>query len=292
MKSKLKWNYKEIIIVFIGIFINSLAVNLFIVPNHLYSGGIMGVSQLIRTFLLNTFSINVKFDMAVPIYYVINIPLFVLAYKKLGETFFFRTLFCVTINTILLAIIPVLEMPLTDDLLTNILIGGVLSGVGAGMYLSVGTSTGGTDIIAYILAKKIANFSLGTFGMIFNFFVYTICGIIGGIETMIYSVLFSIFSSVAVDKTHIKNINSTVLIITKEKPEKIAEFIRNRFDRGSTYWEAVGGYSNEKVYIVYATLSKYEKINLNMEIKDIDSSAFMVMDDGVKVFGNFDKRLI
>ena len=110
----------------LGIFISSLAINLFIVPNNLYTGGILGLSQLIRTMIVSMFNININFDISSIIYYLINVPLFLIAYRRISKTFFIRTLFAVTINSIFLMLIPIPSEPLIKDLLANILIGGFL----------------------------------------------------------------------------------------------------------------------------------------------------------------------
>ena len=275
-----------------GIFISSLAINLFIVPNNLYTGGILGLSQLIRTMLVSIFKINFNFDISSIIYYLINVPLFLIAYKRISKTFFIRTLFAVTINSLFLMIIPIPSEPLIKDLLVNVLIGGFLGGIGIGMALSTGGSTGGTDIIGILLSKKNKKFTVGNIGLIFNIIVYSICGLKYGIEIMIYSILYAIFETIMIDRNHTQNICSEAFIFTKQRPDEMIKFITTELNRGATYWEAIGGYTNTKTYIVYAVLSKYERMRLGRHMKDFDENAFMVGDDGVEIKGLFDKYLV
>ena len=286
------WGWYKFLKCIIGIFISSLSINLFIVPNNLYTGGILGLSQIIRTILISLFKINVNFDISSIIYYLINIPLFLIAYKRISKTFFIRTLFAVTINSIFLMIIPIPSEPLIKDLLVNVLIGGFLGGIGIGMALSTGSSSGGTDIIGVLLSKRNKKFTVGNIGLIFNLLVYSVCGLKYGIETMIYSILYAIFETIMIDRNHTQNICSEAFIFTKQKPEKMIEFITNELNRGATYWEAVGGYTNTKTYIVYTVLSKYERMRLERHMKDFDENAFMVGDDGVEIKGLFDKYLV
>ena len=286
------WGWFKFSKCIIGIFIMSLAVNLFIVPNNLYTGGILGLSQLIRTMLVSVFKINFNFDISSIIYYLINVPLFLVAYKRISKTFFVRTLFAVTINSLFLMIIPIPSEPLIKDLLVNVLIGGFLAGIGIGMALSTGGSTGGTDIIGILLSKRNKKFTVGNIGLIFNIMVYSICGIKYGVEIMIYSILYAIFETIMIDKNHTQNICSEAFIFTKQKTEKLIEFITKELNRGATYWEAVGGYTNTKTYIVYTVLSKYERMRLGRHMKDFDEKAFMVGDDGVEIKGLFDKYLV
>ena len=286
------WGWFKFTKCIIGIFISSLAINLFIVPNNLYTGGILGLSQLIRTMLVSIFKFNFNFDISSIIYYLINVPLFLIAYKRISKTFFIRTLFAVTINSLFLMIIPIPSEPLIKDLLVNVLIGGFLGGIGIGMALSTGGSTGGTDIIGILLSKRNKKFTVGNIGFIFNLIVYTICGLKYGIEIMIYSILNAIFESIMIDKNHTQNICSEAFIFTKQNPEEMIKFITKELNRGATYWEAVGGYTNTKTYIVYTVLSKYERMRLGRHMKDFDEKAFMVGDDGVEIKGLFDKYLV
>ena len=286
------WGWFKFSKCILGIFISSLAINLFIVPNNLYTGGILGLSQLIRTMLISIFKINFKFDISSVIYYFINVPLFLIAYKRISKTFFIRTLFAVTFNSLFLMLIPIPSEPLIKDLLVNVLIGGFLCGIGIGMALSTGGSTGGTDIIGILLSKRNKKFTVGNIGLFFNLLVYSVCGIKYGIEIMIYSILYAIFETIMIDKNHTQNICSEAFIFTKQKPEEMIEFITKELNRGATYWEAVGGYTNTKTYIVYTVLSKYERMRLGRHMKDFDENAFMVGDDGVEIKGLFDKYLV
>ncbi len=291
MKKYLRWNYIELLTAIVGLFLYCFAINTFIVPNHLYNGGVMGLSQLIRTLVLSITNIKTSFDIATPIYYLINIPLFIIAYKKLGKYFFYRSIFSVSLCTLFLFIIPNDNLIITDSVLTNVLIGGALVGFGCGIALSVGASTGGTDIIGMVLTSRSKKITVGNFGLAFNAVIYTICGITSGFEVMIYSILSSIFDSIVLDRMHIKNICSTMMIFSKKHPKRIIEYVKKELDRDVTYWEAIGGYNNTKSYITYVVLSKYEKYLLESKLKHEKFDAFIVESNGVSVLGNFEKKL-
>ena len=286
------WGWFKFSKCILGLFISSLAINLFIVPNNLYTGGILGLSQLIRTTLNSMFHLNFNFDISSIIYYMINIPLFLMAYKSISKTFFIRTLFAVTINSLFLMIIPIPKEPLMHDLLANVLIGGIIGGIGIGMVLSTGSSTGGIDIIGIDLSKKNKKFTVGNISLLFNIIVYSICGFKYGIEIMIYSIICAIFETIMIDKNHTQNICSDAFVFTKENPEKLIKFINYELKRGATYWEAIGGYTNTKTYIVYAVLSKYERMRLGRHMKEFDKNAFMVGDEGLEIKGSFDKYFV
>ena len=287
-----EWGWFKVCKCLLGLLIFALGINLFIVPNNLYTGGILGMAQLIRTAIVSVFNINTNIDISAIIYYLINIPLFVFSYKRLSKVFFNRTLFGVTISSIFLAIIPIPNEPLMNNVLANTLIGGMLSGIGVGMVLSTGSSTGGIDIIGIVLSQKNSVFTVGNIALFFNVIIYGICGLMHGIETMLYSMFYAVFETVMTDRNHMQNINSETFIFTKEHPEKIINFINNNLKRGATYWEAVGGYTNTKTYIVYTVLSKYERMRLERHMDEFDKNAFMVGNDGLLVKGEFKKYLI
>lgn len=287
-----RWNLKDLIKAIAGALIYALAINIFIVPNSLYNGGILGISQLLRTIITTTFNLDLNIDIAGIINFIINIPLLFIAYKVISKTFFGRTVVCVCFTTIFLTIIPIPEKALIDDLLTNVLIGGILCGLGSGKLLSSHGSGGGTDIIGIALSMKNRNLSVGKIGGTINLFIYLICGILYGIPTMIYSIIYAVIGSLVVDNTHEQNVVSYVMIFTKKMPDTITEFIKKELNRDATVWEGTGAYNKTKTYICYSALSKYEVQKLERNIKHLDKEAFMIKNEGVGVDGNFQKYLV
>ena len=284
-----KWNSTKFLKAFIGTFLFCFALNLFIVPLHLYNGGILGLSQLIRTFLEEVLHCEFPFDISGIINFIINIPLFFIAYKYIGKTFFYRSLFIVGIQTIFLSVIPI--TPVISDTLTSTLIGGIIAGFGGGLTLSSGGSGGGTDIIGTALSLKRRNLSVGKVGFSINIVVYCLLGLLHGVTTMIYSLLYSAFYNITADRNHEQNICSTAMIFTKEKPVKIDEFIRDELQRDTTYWEGTGYYSYTSTYITFCVLSKYELQRLERYLPKLDPTAFVVKTNGVNVIGDFKKYL-
>ena len=282
------WNFKDIIKMILGSLMFCIAVNVFIVPNSLYTGGVLGISQLIRSIIIDVFGLKINFDFSGILYYIMNIPLFFIAYKNISKTFFLRTLIVISIQTVMLSLIPTTAV--VNDLLTNVLVGGLLGGAGLGIVLSCGASTGGTDIVGLMLAKKNNELSVGKLGLVINVFTFTIAGIMYGIETMIYSIVYSFVDSLTIDKMHEQNICSTAFIFCKKNPKDINNYIKNELNRDFTYWDAKGGYDDSRTYIIYTALSKYELIKLERKIKECDFDAFMVKSDGVGIKGEFEKK--
>ena len=286
--SLFNWDYKDVLKVLIGSFMFCYSVNVFIVPNNLYTGGVLGIAQLIRSIIIDVFKFNITYDFSGILYYLINIPLFYIAYKYISKPFFVRTIFAVTIQSLMLSVIP--TNPLLDDMIVNILVGGIIGGAGIGIVLSSGASTGGSDIIGLALAKVNNNFSVGKLGMILNVIIYTIAGIMYGVEIMIYSIIYCVCESLTIDKMHDQNICSTAFIFCKKNPKKLNNFIKEDLGRDFTYWDAKGGYDDSRTYIIYTALTKYELLRLERYMKTYDDHAFMVKSEGVGIKGEFEKK--
>ena len=288
IKNIFNWGIEDLFRVIIGSFLFCLAINIFVVPNHLYTGGVLGVAQLIRSITNDLFNIKINFDYSGTIYFLLNVPLFIVAYKNLGKTFFFRTVFAVIIQTIMLSFIPTLRV--VNDVLTNVFVGGILGGIGVGMILSSGASTGGTDILGLAIAKKYNNFSVGKIGLLVNFIIYSVAGIRYGIEIAIYSIIYSVVDNVLVDRMHEQNVCSTAFIFCKKNPKPINDYIKNVLDRDFTYWYAKGGYDDSRTYIIYTALTKYELIKLERALKNFDIHTFMIKSEGIGIKGEFVKK--
>ena len=293
MVSKLKkifnWNLSEMLQDTLGVILFATAFNLFIEPNNLYSGGVLGLAQLINNLINYVFHLSINLTSIV--YFLINIPLFILAFFKISKSFCARTMYTIFIQTLIFLIIPIPSKPLVPDILTNVLIGGTLIGISCALILSSTGSTGGTDIVGIVLCNKYPNFSVGKNALCFNAIVFGISGILYGLSTMIYSVMYSIIENLSLDRLHEQNVSSCATIFSKTKPTKILDFIKNDLSRGATWWKGTGEYEETDTYIIYVALSKYELHKLEKYIKDHNEDIFLVKNDYIGIVGNFDKRL-
>lgn len=275
-----------------GMLIYAIGMNLFVVPHGLYTGGLMGISQVIRTLLIQYTGLSFhNFDIAGIIYYIFNIPLFIIAIKTLGRIFFTKTVVCVTAMSFFLFIISVPTIPIMSDRLASCLIGGILCGTGIGISLKMGSSDGGTDTLAVILIRWKKDFSVGKVNLFTNFALFSVCLLLFDVQTVIYSLIYASVSAFAVDKVHSQNINVEVNIITKNASEEMEEEIFSKMERGITKWKALGAYTDENTEVLYVLISKYEVGRLKHIIRKYDPHAFIVVNEGVSVDGHFVKKL-
>ncbi|MBO5869946.1 MAG: YitT family protein [Clostridia bacterium] len=275
--------------IFVGALVYAFGMNCFVVPTGLYTSGLLGFSQIIRTVLEEFFALSFPFDISGIISFGLNIPLLIFAYKAVGKTFIFKTLFCIVVQTVLLSVLPI--NTIIDDPLTSCIVGGIMCGFGVGVSLRNGGSTGGVDVIGMYFAKK-SSYSVGTVSMIFNIFVYGCAFLImHDLERIIYTLIYASISTIALDRMHIQNINSEVIIISKQKNAEIQEAIIREMHRGVSYWEGYGAYTGESNHVLYVVVSKYEVSQLKKIVKKIDPNSFVSIKNGIDITGNFQKRL-
>ncbi len=275
-----------------GMLLFSFGVNSFIVPAGLYNGGLLGFSQIIRTVLVRYAHLDFGgMDVAGIINLLLNVPLFLLAYFSIGKGFFLRTVICVLSQTIFLTVIPVPAVPIVEDTLTASLIGGIIAGAGIGISLQSGGSSGGMDILGVYFTKKYQDFSVGKLNLGINLLIYTACALLFDIKVVIYCIIYTSINTLILDRTHTQNINTGVLIFTKEDPAKMSDYILVNLIRGVTYWEAEGGYTKEKTNIIFTVVSKHELAALRRKLKQIDPHAFLVSKENVGIDGKFEKHL-
>lgn len=278
----------------IGTLLYAIGMNLFVIPIGVYSSGIMGVCQLIRTFLNQFLHLPVNnIDITGIIYYIINIPLFFILYKLMGRIFFIKTMICMVSMTIFLTIIPIPNtLLIPDDIITSCIIGGIICGAGTGLTLMMGSSAGGMDIVGiYFIKKGKQNFSIGKINLIVNLLIYGICFFIFDITIVIYSIIVATLYSISIDKVHSQNINVEVLIITKKDLSKCKLEIMEALGRGITNWNSKGAYTSEDSQVLFIILSKYEVNQVKRMVHKHDPNAFIVVKEGVMVDGNYLKKI-
>ena len=276
----------------LGELIAAFSLNYFIVPLGLYSGGSMGVCQLIRTLLQIWGGLSFgDYDIAGILYFLSNIPILLYARGILGRKFVLKTVVCTMAFSLFYSVIPAPSTMVVNDTLTACLLGGILTGVGSGLVLTCGGSGGGLDVIGLCLSKKGSRFTVGRFSMTFNAFLYALCLILFTPETAIYSVIYNFASAMVVDKAHQQNISVQVLIFTKDEDPELPQNIMGRLGRGVTYWQGKGAYTGRDIRVLCVCVSKFEVAELQETVRELDPQAFFIVQEGVRIGGNFTRKI-
>lgn len=280
---------KTLLLLVFGSLLFSCALNWFIVPAGLFNGGFLGIAQLLQYLLKEVLRLPLPdIDWAGILYYLINLPLLYLSYR-LDRGFFIKTMICVPCYTLFLTIVPIPDAPVFADRLTACLVGGLLAGVGAGMTLLSGGSGGGEEILGVYFTVRNPKYSVGKLLLILNVLVYTACLLMTDFETVVYSIIYSAVTAVALDRVHLQSIMRSCLIITKQ-PD-MERLIFETVHRGVTTWNGYGGYTKEQANILLTVVTKKESLLLKKAVLQKDPTAFILTHEDIMIEGNFQKRL-
>ena len=297
MKELLKYRDNKklinILVTLVGSTLYSLGIKWFIIPAKLKTGGFTGIAQIIYGIIDNTFGSFLSYDLGVGIiWFIINIPVFYLGFQSLGKRFTFLSFLAVLNGMITLAILPVPEIlseqGLHNDLMLSALLGGTITGVGVGITLKVGASTGGMDIISqYLSFKKDRPF--GHYSFILNGIIILIVGLFDSWIYAFYTIINLFISTLVIDKIHTRHNKLTLLIVTDKKDELI-ETLHKRIYRGITIIPSIGAYSRQEKTILMMVISSFELYNVLSIIKEVDDKAFTNVFKSQAVYGNFYKH--
>ena len=285
-----KIHFERYLMCVIGGALYAVGVNLFIVPFNLYSGGLVGIAQLIRTILSDY--IHIEFgskDVAGIIFYALNLPILIYAFPRLDKLFFLKTLVAVTSLTLAMSLIP--TTVIVDDCLASTIVGAFISGAGIGLVLRMSSSTGGMDIIGMLISKSHSNIRVGQVNLAVNLMIYAVCLFLFDVQIVVYSVIFAVVHAFAIDKFHAQNINVEVKIITKTNPDDIEYEVFTKMGRGVTELHSIGAYTHEDEHMLYILISKYEVHQLRQIVRKYDKNAFVIVNEGVWVEGHYLKKL-
>lgn len=215
---------------------------------------------------------------------VLNIPLFLFSIKLKGWSFIKKTLVATVTLSASLYVIP--EMPfLMDDLFLTALFGGILSGVGAGLVFVCQATTGGTDMLAALIQRKLRHYSIAQIMQVLDALIVLIGAKIFGITYALYA-LIAIFAVSKISDGIIEGMKfSKVAFIISEKSEEISEAIMNELDRGVTGLDARGMYSGNRKNLLFCVVSKKEIVQLKELVVGHDSQAFVIVSDVREVLG-------
>ncbi|NMD70830.1 YitT family protein [Bacillus sp. DNRA2] len=273
---------RKIIAVLIGAVLNAMALNLFLIPANVYSSGFSGAAQLVSKIVTDYTPFTLSTGV---LYFLFNIPVTIIAWKKVGKSFTIYSFISVLLMSLFLGIVPVKEV--SDDILLNAVFGSVISAVGVGFTLKWGASTGGMDIVAMLLSRM-KDRPVGTYIFALNSFIILSAGLLFGWEKALYTLVTLYVSTRVIDAIHTRHVKLTAMIITK-KPEELKKAIHAKLVRGITSINVKGGFTNEPKEMLMTVITRYELYDLERIIKEVDPGAFTNIIQTTGIFGFFRK---
>lgn len=282
----------NVLVVLFSATIYSLGVMWFLSPAGLYAAGVTGIGQILSQIIRMITSAEIPLGIFT---FVLNVPLFIYGMRKVSIRFAIYSLLSVIVQSILMMdFIPVYTFGIDamENQLLFALIGGLITGVGNGIALRFGTSTGGIDIVAQALSIS-KGISIGIFTMILN------CGIAlvgGGIisnawEISMYTFIRIIISSLVIDKIHTAY-NYVRLDIISEEITEISNRLMLELGRGVTLINVEGGYTHQNKKDAFIVLTSYELARAKKICLDVDPKVFIIIAPAKGLVGKFVKKTI
>ncbi len=278
--TKFKNNAKEFFIdtlVFVlASVVYSVALNCFLARNNILNGGFTGIATIL----------NYLFEIPIGItIFIMNTPLLLIAFKKLGAKFVFRTFLVIAISSALIDLgvfLPIYK----NDLLLSSIFGGVLAGFSLGIIFLRNATTGGVDIIAKLIKLKYPHITIGKSIFLLDAFVILLGGIIyQNIESMLYAAV-GIFVSVQVLDYIIYGISrGSMILIVSEHNDEIRNMIIKDLNRGVTVLKAQGGYSGQDKNVLLCACYDNQTHKLIKKIKSADENAFFIVTQSKQILG-------
>ncbi|MEK3977499.1 YitT family protein [Psychrobacillus sp. FSL K6-2836] len=265
------------LIVIVGSFVIAFAFNAFLVPHEILSSGISGIAILL--------GLITPFDTGI-LNFVMNVPLLILGYYKLGKEITLNTLVCVLSLSIFLYVIP--AEPISNNILLSAIFGGAIGGLGIGLIMKYSGTSGGMDIIAIIISR-ISNFSVGLLLTGMNSVIVLVSGTVFNWEIALYTLLSIYLTGKAIDTIYTNHEKLTMQIITTAA-EPIRQELLASIYRGVTVTEGYGGYTLEKKHILMMVVTRYEMLQIKQIIHKHDEKAFINIFETVEVVGEFAKN--
>jgi len=274
---------RRILVVILGSFLLALSLNFFLINANVYSSGFSGFAQLLSSIFKDFLSIDLSTGVLL---FLLNIPVLIIGWFKIGKGFTIYSILSVIFSTLFLELLPVIS--LSDDIILNAVCGGVIGGVGVGISLKRGASTGGMDIVAMILSR-LQDKPIGVYFLILNAVIIFVAGILYEPENALYTMLTLYVTTLVIDAIHTRHEKVTVLIVTHEA-EKLKKAIHHELIRGITIIPVKGAYSNQEKSMLYLVITRYELYDLERIINENDPYAFTNIIQTAGIFGFFRKE--
>ena len=262
-------------IIFAGAVLYAFSVALILKPNQLAPGGASGLAIMISYFT------GIKTG---TIILILNIPLIIAGVRAFGKEFLYGTMFAIFINSIFVNLFEEFPAPLHDMFLASVC-GGTLDAVSLGIILRQGGTTGGTDIVAKILRKRMPQFEMGKLFILVDMVVVALSAFVfGNIENAIYSAICVVITGQVMDRILYGGQGARMLFIMSDSAAKISRRLID-MDMGITYLKGRGGYTDREKNVIICVMRKRLLPAALKMIREEDEKVFMIVTLAEKVVG-------
>lgn len=283
-KNKLWLTTRDYFVIVFGILVYAFGFSAFIFPEKVVIGGVSGVGTLVYFATLEIFGWGIP---VAATQYVCNILLLAMAYKTVGKTFVLRTIFGATVISLFIGIlVPLFPQPLIEgQKFMNVIIGGICCGVGIGLVFTHNGSTGGTDIIAAMVAKK-TNTTIGRTMLYVDMTIISSSYLLfHEIDTIIYGYIILFLTAYITDLIINTNRQAVQFTIISQNWKEIATAVTQEAHRGCTVINGEGWYSHHEIKLLIVMCRKIEAVTIFRIVKSVDEHAFITQTNVNGVYG-------
>ena len=267
---------KEYVLITLGCISMAMGVAWFLLPNEISTGGFSGIATIVYYLF--------EFPLGTTIL-ILNIPLLLIAYFRISKQLFFRSIYGTVVFSALIDIFDQI-VPLTYDRFLGCIYGGVLMGIGTAIILKFRASTGGSDLLSYVIRSYKPQYRSSNLILITDTIIITInVFFFKAIEVGLYSAIAIFLMGKMIDLIF-EGVNFTkVVLIISPKYKEIAEKIGKDVNRGSTGVYAKGMYTNEEKMMLLCVGSRTESYEIEQIAKNVDRTSFIIILNAREVLG-------
>lgn len=274
---------KDYLNIFLGTLVGAIAINTFLVPSKIAPGGATGLAILLN------YVTNLPVG---PLIFVINIPIFLLGLKVFGKTYGLRTLLGISFLSINVELVKkfipninhLVDFANPSNLFLGPIYGGLLMGIGLGMVIKSGGTTGGSDIIACVF-NKYFRIPIGQALILIDSSVVLLAAYIFGAERALYALINLYTTGIVINKMINGLGNAKMAYIVTSQVEKVRKIIVNDLSKTGNYYQAEALYSKTKRDVITTVLRNREIYLLKELVMAVDKEAFIVVSDVHEVLG-------
>ncbi len=261
-------------LVLVGVLLLTAGYNLFFIQNSIAPGGFTGLATILHAKLGWPVGLVVL---------IMNLPLFVLSYKEMGLRFFLMSVLATVGLSMLIDLLP--KIRLTDDLLLASVYGGFLLGVGLALVLRGGATTGGSDMTARLLNKRVPALRIAWILLAVDSVVVVLAGLAFGLQMSLYALIALFISSRIVDLFQEGATSAKAFFIITTSPQAIADEIFAKLNRGATALKGEGMYSGKGLHVLLCVVYRTQVTQLKAIVHELDPGAFVIVTDVREALG-------
>ena len=266
---------KQYIMITVGAFLMSVALIIYFNELGIVVGGVTGIAIILNNTL------------GIPMWVVntaVNIPLFIIGYKTFEKSAFIKTIYGTAMLSVFLAIVPNVNLR-TDSFPVNVVIGAFIMGTGLGLILCSDASSGGVDMVSTMISRKFRYVTIPEMMLVIDGIIIVCAISFFGIVKGIYAIIALMIETRMSDNL-IKGFKRSKLIyIISSAHKEFADYIVNNLERGVTYINVVGGYTNEERKMIMCVVSGREVVKIKQIAGRIDSKSLCFISDVSEAFG-------